>query len=145
LWRLRETRIKHWDERIAEGATGRAKQVVGYYEAHVRQVQALAKEYGFKAYFFWQANMFNPRRKPVAYEQDILKSATPVFIETQRQVYYEAKRTFEGRELDGIYFLADLFNDVEEPVFLDWSHTSMEGNKIVAGKIFDSLQQVMRR
>lgn len=145
LWRLQEPRVRHWDKRIADGTTRRAKQVVGYYEAHVRQVQALAKEYGFKAYFFWQANMFNPRRKPVAYEEDILKSATPVFIETQRQVYYEAKRTFEGREPDGIYFLADLFNDVEEPVFLDWSHTSMEGNKIVADKIFDSLQQVMRR
>ena len=145
LWSLQERRVRLWDDRIAEGAARRAKQVVGYYEAHVRQVQALAKEYGFKAYFFWQANMFNPRRTPVAYEQDILKSASPVFIETQRQVYYEAKRAFEGRESDGIYFLADLFNEVAEPVFLDWSHTSMEGNKIVADKIIDSLQPVMRR
>jgi hypothetical protein len=105
----------------------------------------LAKEYGFKAYFFWQANMFNPLRKPVSYEKDILETASPVFVESQRQVYYEAKKAFEGRENEGIYFIADIFNDLSEPVFLDWSHTSMEGNKIVADKMFASMKQEMKR
>jgi hypothetical protein len=123
----------------------RAKKVVGYYDAHIRQVKALAKEYGFKAYFFWQANMFNPHRKPISYEKDILEGASPVFVESQRQVYYEAKKIFENRQNEGVYFIADMFNDVPEPVFLDWSHTSMEGNKMVAGKIFASLKQEMRR
>jgi lysophospholipase L1-like esterase len=145
LWRLKERRVRHWDESIADRAAMRAKKVAGYYEAHVRQVKALAKEYGFKTYFFWQANMFNPLRKPVSYEKDILEGASPVFVESQRQVYYEAKKTFENRENEGIYFIADMFNDVSEPVFLDWSHTSMEGNKMVADKVFASIKQEMRR
>jgi lysophospholipase L1-like esterase len=145
LWRLNERRLQHWDESIADREAMRAKRVVSYYDAHVRQVKALAKEYGFKAYFFWQANMFNPLRKPVSYEKDILETASPVFVESQRQVYYEAKKAFEGRENEGIYFIADIFNDLSEPVFLDWSHTSMEGNKIVADKMFASMKQEMRR
>jgi hypothetical protein len=145
LWRLKERRLKHWDESIADKEAMRAKKVVSYYDAHVRQVKALTKEYGFKAYFFWQANMFNPLRKPVSYEKDILETASPVFVESQRQVYYEAKKAFEGRENEGIYFIADIFNDLSEPVFLDWSHTSMEGNKIVADKMFASMKQEMKR
>ncbi|MEC4888815.1 MAG: hypothetical protein RI101_02040 [Nitrospira sp.] len=145
LWSLKERRVRHWEESIADSVGMRAGKVVGYYDAHIRQVKALAKEYGFKAYFFWQPNLFNPHRPPASYEKDIQESAAPVFVESQRQVYAEAKKIFEGRENEGVFFIADMFNAVSEPIFLDWSHTSMEGNKMVADKIFASIKRDIAR
>lgn len=139
LWRVKASRIKNWEGSISGQEAERAKQVIAYYEAHIRQVKALGKEYGFKAYFFWQPNMFNPFRSAVGYERAILETASPVFIETQRQVYYEAKRALAGREQEGVFFVGDLFNDVSEPVYLDWSHTTMKGNQIVADRIVKTI------
>jgi lysophospholipase L1-like esterase len=145
LWRVKASRIKNWEDSIAGKEAERAKQVVTYYEAHIRQVKALGKEYGFKAYFFWQPNMFNPLRSPVAYEREMMETASPVFIETQRQVYHEAKRALAGKEQEGVFFAGDLFNGVSEPVYLDWSHTTMKGNQIVADHIVENIRPFVGR
>jgi lysophospholipase L1-like esterase len=145
FYRLKQRRLELWDKTIEGRERVLAKQVVDYYEANIRQVKALAKEYNFKAYFFWQPNLFNPLRKPVSYESDFLQKASPVFIESQRQVYLEARKRFEHRQSEGVFFIGDIFNDILEPVYLDWSHISPTGNKIIAKGIFDSINKNLGR
>jgi lysophospholipase L1-like esterase len=135
-----QRRLALWDKTIEGKEPVLAKKVVDYYEANIRQVKALAKEYNFKVYFFWQPNLFNPLRQPVSYENDFFQSASPVFIETQRQVYFEAKKRFGHRQSEGIFFIGDVFNDISEPVYLDWSHISPDGNEIIANAIFNSIK-----
>lgn len=137
FWRMRRQR---WDNGIEGKEAELAKQVLDYYEANIRQVRALAKEYGFKAYFFWQPNLMNPLRQPVAYEAGTMENESPVFIESQRHVYYEAKKRLANRQQEGIFFLADIFNDIPSPVYLDWSHTSPDGNRIIATAIFGMMK-----
>jgi lysophospholipase L1-like esterase len=140
FYELKQRRLALWDKTIEGREPVLAKKVVDYYEANIRQVKALAKEYHFKVYFFWQPNLFNPLRKPVSYENEFLQNASPVFIESQRQIYLEAKRRFDHRQSEGIFFIGDVFNDIEEPVYLDWSHISPDGNRIVANIIFNSIR-----
>lgn len=141
LWRVRVKRLRNWENSLIGRENANAKKVVEYYESHIRQVNALAREYGFKAYFFWQPNLLNPLRKPISYEKDIWDSASSVFAATQRQVYYEAKKALSGRENEGVFFIADMFNEVTDPVYLDWSHTSMYGNRLVAETLVRSIEK----
>ncbi len=46
-------RTENWDRKIESEIHDNAVKVVEYYEAHIKQVKALSKEYGFKAFFFW--------------------------------------------------------------------------------------------
>jgi len=144
FYKLTQRRLAAWDKSIAGTEAARAKKVVDYYEALIRQVQALAKEYHFKVYFFWQPNLFNPLRTPISYEREFLQNASPIFIESQRQVYFEAKKRLGHRQSEGIFFIGDVFNDIGEPVYLDWSHISPRGNRIIADTMFDSIRSGIR-
>lgn len=141
FYNLKQRRLALWDETIAGREPALAKKVVDYYETNIRQIKALAKEYHFKVYFFWQPNLFNPLRKPVSYENDFLQEASPVFVESQRQVYLEAKKRLEHRQREGVFFIGDVFNGISGPVYLDWSHISPAGNEIIAGAIFNSIKE----
>ena len=47
-----------WDKKISPKIKMNAKDVIKMYEGHIKQVKALANEYKFKAFFFWQPNLF---------------------------------------------------------------------------------------
>ncbi len=122
-----------WEQGIASSMQKNSLGVVDAYEAHIRQVGALAKEYGFKAFFFWQPNIFSLGRRHLnPYETRMLDQSSPVLIESQRRVYLAAKERFSNREAEGVHFLGDLFDDVEEPIYIDWHHVGPNGNEIVA-------------
>ena len=107
-------------------------------------MKALGKEYGFKSFFFWQPNLFSKTRDGLPYENEIISHASPIFVESQYQVYLSAKSTFSNRENDGIYFLGDIFNQRQEPIYIDWCHIGPNGNEIVARRIFSSIKNRLK-
>ena len=126
-----------WDKHVAPHIDARAKKVVDYYGAHIRQVRALAKEYGFKAFFFWQPNLLTSRRRPFPCEEAIVKSQSPVLAASQRLVHDHAKKALSGREGEGVFFIGDALDDLGEPTYVDWMHPGPRGNGAVAAKIYD--------
>lgn len=122
-----------WDRKIGAALENNSRAVVDMYEAHIRQVKALGREYGFKALFFWQPNLYSlGRRKPNPYETRVLEESAKVLVESQRQVYLAAKHGFSNREPEGIYFLGDIFDQVDEPIYIDWHHIGPNGNEVIA-------------
>lgn len=129
----RSASSKSWDAAVSPKIRANAADTVILYEAHIRQVKALAAEYGFKAYFFWQPNLFaGNRAHSDDYEVKIVRESSPVLIESQKAVYDAAKGRLFGREAEGIYFLADAFDAVEAPLYYDWHHVGARGNAIIA-------------
>lgn len=126
---------KEWDKKISPKIKMNAKDVIKMYEAHIKQVQALAKEYKFEAFFFWQPNLFCLTREMPPYEKDIINKAPPVFVESQYQVYLEAKESLSKREDENVYFMGDLFNNIAGPIYIDYCHVGPRGNRLIAEKI----------
>ena len=132
-----------WDDNISSRIQSNSSSVVALYEAHIKQVKALGKEYGFKTFFFWQPNLFSRTRDGFPYEEAIIQKASPVFVESQRQVYLDAKAIFINRENEQIFFLGDLFNQIKEPIYIDWCHIGPNGNERVARRMFDTIRDLL--
>jgi len=129
-------RLDAWGNKIAPRIEANSAAVIDMYEAHIKQVKALARDYGFEAFFFWQPNLFSLSRKTVtSSESEIIETASPVLIASQQQVYRAAKERFSGREEENIFFLGDIFNNVDRPVYIDWHHVGPSGNEIIAQAI----------
>ena len=132
-----------WDKDVKSTIEANADGVIDMYEAHIRQVKALGKEYGFKAFFFWQPNLFSGTRKGSPYENKIIDRASPIWVESQRQVYLRAKKRLSTRESENIFFVGDIFNQVPGPLYIDWCHVSPSGNKIIANQICESIRSLL--
>ncbi|MDT7041538.1 SGNH/GDSL hydrolase family protein [Candidatus Nitronereus thalassa] len=141
---LEEQELEKWDSIVQPKVTENTKGVIDAYEAHVRQVKALAKEYGFQVFFFWQPNLLSGTRNLLPYEAEILRNnSTPVFRESQRKVFFEAKARLSDKEDENIYFLGNMFDDVAEPIYIDWCHVGPKGNEIVAKEIGQRIQKIL--
>jgi lysophospholipase L1-like esterase len=133
-----------WDQKVKPDVGINARQVVKMYEAHTKQVRALAKEYQFKAFFFWQPNLLSLTKKMSLHERDMVSKVPPVMVESQRQVFQEARTMFTGSEKEGIYFIGNVFDEIEHPLYWDWCHVGPEGNRLIANKIIELIGEEIR-
>ena len=69
----------------------------------------------------------------------MISAASPALVASQQQVYRVAKERFSNREDEGIFFLGDLFNEVEAPIYIDWHHLGPNGNERVTEAILRRL------
>jgi len=77
------------------------------------------------------------------YEHSIIDNTSSVFVLSQQTVYTVAKDRFSNRENDNIYFIANLFDEVEEPVYIDWIHVGPDGNERIAKEMFRHLKRTL--
>lgn len=131
---------QEWDAQVSPSIQKNSEEVIRLYEEHIRQVRALAREYGFKAFFFWQPNLFSLSRNTNSYERTLIESASPILVESQQAVYQVAKRRLSNREGEGIFFLGNVFDSTDDPIYIDWMHVGPNGNERIAREIFQRLQ-----
>lgn len=136
----RQSGTSTWEDQIKDGIEENSKGVVKMYEAHIKQVKALAKAYGFKAFFFWQPNITSETKLFQPYEKAFFKDFTDTFIHSQKSVYSTAKSAFSGREKEHIFFIGDIFNKTEKGLYIDWCHIGPDGNRIVADTMFQKIK-----
>jgi hypothetical protein len=95
------------------------------YEANLRIARALGGIFGFKVCAFWQPAVIYGHKPLAPYEQLLLSlsSGQRYPFVALVPVYKEAEnRAAEKRDF---VFLADAFDSVREPVYLDWVHLKM--------------------
>jgi len=132
-----------WEEKIKNDISANAAGVITMYEAHIKQVEALAKTYGFKAFFFWQPNILSGTKPLVPYEKVIFDRHEGVSFQAQNSVYHDAKKAFSNREKENIFFIGDIFNTTEEGLYIDWCHVAPEGNRIVSDTIYRNIKKAL--
>lgn len=109
-----------------------------------RTADALAKAYGFDTLFFFQPILGGGEKPLHEAEQIVLEAARqdPV-VQRPMEVYKNYRRAvqeYDGSGPVAIHDLSDVFEGVTEPVFFDWIHITDRGNRIVATRIFETLQ-----
>jgi hypothetical protein len=135
---------RKWDKQVEKNIKSNSILVLDMYEAHIKQVKALSKEYGFEVLFFWQPGLFSLTRKTDSYEESIIERASPVWVESNQEVYRVAKDRLVNREHEGVYFLGNIFDEVDESIYVDWCHIGPNGNKIVAKEMFNHIQATLK-
>lgn len=102
-------------------------------------VDLLAKQYGFRAIFAWYPNMLVGHKQLTPSEQRVLQ------IECRRvpklDLMYQAVYQ-KGRELKrpDFYYLGDLLDDQKSSLYLEIGHLNVEGDRIVADRLYDILE-----
>jgi lysophospholipase L1-like esterase len=120
----------------------KARATLDNYEANVRIIRMLAKEYGFKTYFFWQP-LLEFGNKPLVPFEAKLKEArrTELGGRVQRgiaAVYSEAER--RSKISSDYLFLGHAFDDVKDLIYVDEFHLDPRGNEIMADHIAVTLR-----
>ena len=118
-----------------------ATQTAHHYNENIRQVNALAKEYGFYALFYWQPTIFGkPYRS--SYEEQEKGKAQPIqgFVEEVNELLFADDLAYENIRF---YNLSDLFMTNRDPVFIDWCHVSEKGNLIIAQRMMRDIKPII--
>lgn len=137
--KLKSDTTVSWDESVEGDIDKNAEKVVEIYDRHIRQVKLLSREYGFKAFFFWQPYLFSLTKETHPYEEDIIKNASETHVKAMRRVYLEAKERFSNREAENIFFIADSLDDLTEPIYTDFFHVVPKGNHTIAKRMYEHL------
>jgi len=129
------------DNEIKSNIDKNAQQVVSFYEAHIKQVKALGKEYGFQAFFFWQPNLLSLTKKYSPYEKRLVEGYSDTLIKSQNQVYTYAKEQFSNRESENIYFAGNIYDDVGDPIYFSWDHFCANANIVATKEIYEHIKE----
>ena len=120
--------------------TSMADDVVGNYVQNMEIINALGKQFGFRAIFAWYPNMAVSHKQLTPDEQKTLAqeyTKYPGMGEMYAAVYKRA------RELNppGLLYMGDLLDDQKASLYVGISHLKSEGNQIVADHLFEILEQ----
>jgi len=120
-----------------------ARRTLHVYTANLAFIESLGQPYGFEPLFYWQPNIFSKRRRSpreqVAAERLLLSEK--VYEDMYRRVRRSAALNGQPRFHD----ISGLFDDVEEPYYVDMWHLSESGNQLVAAAMVDDVIALIER
>lgn len=118
-----------------------AKETVHLYNENIRLVNALAKEFGFQALFYWQPTLFS-KPELSSYEKKQYENALAIkqFAGLVNEELFQENLQFEN-----ILFrnLTPIFNFQDTPVYIDWCHVGENGNILISQEIINDLVPVL--
>jgi len=120
-------------------AAALTQSIVQKYLGNYRIVDGLAREYGFKYFFFWPPYIA-VSKKPLKSEEKNLKVAVDPALD---RLYRLAYRAIEQAvpEYQNLYYLGEVFDDYEPVVWLDDVHVTPDGNRLISEKILEIATQ----
>jgi lysophospholipase L1-like esterase len=108
--------------------------VVETYLSNYEIVDALARKYGFKFFFFWQPVISIGDKPLTSEEQDMRRQMEPALIELHESVYRRVQRV--ANEYENLYYIAEMFDSLDSGIWIDYSHVTPVGNRLIAEKMF---------
>ncbi|MFC1680202.1 hypothetical protein ACFL1S_00185 [Pseudomonadota bacterium] len=109
------------------------------YKRNVEFVKSLAKQYGFRPYFYWQPDLISTNKTLSTEERSNLELP-------------ERLNMIGGFKLTARYFqehplkypfinITDAFNGIEESIFIDYCHVNAIGHRAIAQKMADEISK----
>jgi lysophospholipase L1-like esterase len=115
-----------------------AQASVEIYQQNLQAVDALARSYGFRAFYFWYPTSSMGRKPLTAEEQAWVRAEQKHSLQFQlKQAGYELFSTIHHPRF---LYLGGALDDQRGRFYLDGAHLTSEGNGIMAGKIFGVLK-----
>jgi hypothetical protein len=134
------------DQYFLEDYGPRAERFIAYYKETIRLITSICDRYGIRAVFIWQPTLLYTKKKLNSFEQSMLDNPALISIGNFREqegVYQEKAiratyRLLSEAHFDGIgsfHNLSNIFDDVDEPIYIDWVHLGPRGNEIIAKRM----------
>ncbi len=118
-----------------------ARAPVAGYLRNLDVVDALAERHGFDYVFFWQPVIFADQKPLTKEEQEIRRAksqAWPGLEALYRSTYDLIVR--ESRR--NLVYIADVFKGYQGNLYLDFTHISPDGNRLVAQRMYETLTRL---
>ena len=122
---------------------------VDVYFANVRLVNTLAREFGFRAVFFWQPTMYS--KKVLSPDEDRWRrqgeqqsgGGSRLFSDQYRAFDAAFKQRLRTAPVDNVYDLSGIFERDARTIFIDRFHATETGNEAVAGAVADIVHRLV--
>jgi len=112
---------------------GLAHRTVTNYFANMDVVHGLAREYSFDYAFFWQPVLFASHKPPTGDEAQIRSAKSQAHLADWCPRVYELVAQQKHAHF---YNLSDSLDQLQDKLFLDWCHIVMQGNHVIAERMF---------
>ena len=121
-----------------------AGNILQNYQQNMDIVGLLAQHFGFRAIFTWYPVLVVGHKQLTPDEQkaELLQEQN---LPGVTRVYRAAYGLCEQAHLQNLYYLGDLFDDQKRSLFEGIAHLKPEGNRIVADRLFQILEDPSRR
>ncbi len=129
--------LSEWEASVLPNLESNAMQTIESYQHLMKQVKALGRAYGFKVYHIWQPILLTEKKPKTADEQAIV-AATSIPLVKSYEIAEKIVKDKLSKE-DNFIYMADIFNNVKEPIYFDFCHVGPKGNQIIAQKIHDEI------
>lgn len=107
-----------------------------------QQLEIFSQLYGFDFYYFWQPIIdVDTKIFSTDDEQQAYNYIEESLLEFDLAVYEEAQKV----NLPNFYYIGDVFEGVDQFIWIDRAHIVPEGNKIVSEKIIEIIDSNMSR
>jgi hypothetical protein len=129
--------------RISDGElSAKAKATLQNYETNMKLVHILATAYGFKTYFFWQPVLAFGAKPLMPFEREVEKARSKELggrVHRGLEAVYQEAETRSATSTSFV-FLGHVFDEVQEPLYIDEFHLDPRGNQIIAHAIAQAAQ-----
>ena len=113
-------------------------EVIDIYFGNKRIIDGLGKEYNFTVFYFWQPTIFTKRQL-----SENEKSFDPKIDENFALEVYSKIKLYNNS--DNFYDISDIFEDINDSVYVDFCHISEEGNEMIADRIVNVIKEDIQK
>ena len=110
-----------------------ASETIEVYLKNITTINLWAKEYGFKAIYYWQPTIFS-KTELSDFEKLEAEKFSFIMDMVQASNHYAGNIQI-NQELTAFYNISDIFRNESKPVFIDYCHVSEYGNSVIAKRM----------
>jgi len=118
------------------------KDILKVYTDIIFQVQSYGRKHDFDCCFFWQPSIYT--KKNLTPYENSEKQVNVRYAKILKDVNSKIAEIPELRPENGFYDIHDIFDNVEEGVYLDFAHVSENGNLTIAKAMAPEIVQRMK-
>ncbi len=116
--------------------------IVEVYQSNVELVEVLADHYGFETLFYWQPLIFT-KQNLSEYEQRWHDIGSVLWKDFLLEVYDRVERDPNLNQMDSFHNISAVFDETEEPYYLDAFHLTEAGNLAIAKEMVGDVVQTL--
>jgi hypothetical protein len=120
-----------------------AQEAVRCYSENLSVVEVLARAYGFEYAAFWEPTIGNGN-KPLTLDEENARQQAVKHSPGLEKADRAARVVVDSMLSSHLFDIADVFDEVADTIYFDQAHVSAEGNRLVAERIYKTLQQAHR-
>jgi hypothetical protein len=124
---------------LAKDADALAQQAVRCYVENLKVVDLLARAYGFKYAVFWEPTI-DTGKKPLTPDEEAAHQQANKRSPGLEKTDQAARVLLDSMSPPHFFDVADVFDQLADTIYFDQAHVSAEGNRLVAERIYSTLQ-----